>query len=101
MHWMGAAASFGALREHIRMRIFSRCRRENPSSRGALQARLEERKLALQRWRDGGNCRRMVLAPYVKERSGETSTMAEVDIYTTMWCPYCARAKSLLQKKGV
>ena len=27
--------------------------------------------------------------------------MAEVDIYTTMWCPYCARAKSLLQKKGV
>ena len=27
--------------------------------------------------------------------------MAEVDIYTTMWCPYCARAKSLLEKKGV
>ena len=27
--------------------------------------------------------------------------MAEVDIYTTMWCPYCARAKSLLAKKGV
>ena len=27
--------------------------------------------------------------------------MAEVDIYTTMWCPYCARAKSLLDKKGV
>ena len=27
--------------------------------------------------------------------------MAEVDIYTTTWCPYCARAKSLLEKKGV
>jgi len=27
--------------------------------------------------------------------------MAEVDIYTTMWCPYCARAKTLLEKKGV
>ena len=27
--------------------------------------------------------------------------MAEVDIYTTMWCPYCVRAKSLLEKKGV
>jgi glutaredoxin 3 len=27
--------------------------------------------------------------------------MAEVDIYTTMWCPYCARAKSLLEKKRV
>ncbi len=27
--------------------------------------------------------------------------MAEVDIYTTMWCPFCARAKALLQRKGV
>jgi glutaredoxin 3 len=27
--------------------------------------------------------------------------MAEVDIYTTMWCPYCARAKALLERKGV
>ncbi len=27
--------------------------------------------------------------------------MAEVEIYTMMFCPYCARAKSLLSKKGV
>lgn len=27
--------------------------------------------------------------------------MAEVDIYTTMWCPYCSRAKTLLERKGV
>ena len=27
--------------------------------------------------------------------------MAQVDIYTTMWCPYCSRAKSLLERKGV
>lgn len=27
--------------------------------------------------------------------------MAEVTIYTTMMCPYCHRAKSLLSKKGV
>ena len=27
--------------------------------------------------------------------------MAQVDIYTTGWCPYCSRAKALLQKKGV
>jgi glutaredoxin 3 len=27
--------------------------------------------------------------------------MAQVEIYTTMWCPYCARARALLQKKGV
>ncbi len=27
--------------------------------------------------------------------------MAKVEIYTTMWCGYCARAKSLLEKKGV
>lgn len=26
--------------------------------------------------------------------------MAKVEIYTTMWCGYCARAKSLLEKKG-
>ena len=27
--------------------------------------------------------------------------MARVEIYTTGWCPYCTRAKALLQKKGV
>ncbi len=27
--------------------------------------------------------------------------MAEVEIYTTQICPYCMRAKSLLQRKGV
>lgn len=27
--------------------------------------------------------------------------MAQVEIYTTMWCPYCARARTLLQRKGV
>ena len=26
--------------------------------------------------------------------------MARIEIYTTMWCGYCARAKSLLEKKG-
>ena len=27
--------------------------------------------------------------------------MAKVEIYATTWCPYCARARALLQKKGV
>lgn len=27
--------------------------------------------------------------------------MPEVVIYTTAWCPFCVRAKSLLQRKGV
>jgi glutaredoxin 3 len=27
--------------------------------------------------------------------------MAEVELYTTMWCPYCARARILLRRKGV
>ncbi|MCU0985307.1 MAG: glutaredoxin 3 [Acetobacteraceae bacterium] len=27
--------------------------------------------------------------------------MAEIEIYTTFWCPYCAAAKALLGKKGV
>lgn len=26
--------------------------------------------------------------------------MAEIEIYTTFMCPYCARAKALLDKKG-
>jgi glutaredoxin 3 len=27
--------------------------------------------------------------------------MAKVEMYATMWCGYCARARSLLQRKGV
>jgi len=27
--------------------------------------------------------------------------MAQVEMYSTMWCPYCARARALLKKKGV
>jgi glutaredoxin 3 len=26
--------------------------------------------------------------------------MAKVEMYATMWCPYCARARALLKKKG-
>ena len=27
--------------------------------------------------------------------------MPQVEIYSTMFCPYCSRAKSLLERKGV
>ncbi len=27
--------------------------------------------------------------------------MPEVEIYTTLFCPYCARARALLERKGV
>ena len=27
--------------------------------------------------------------------------MLEVVVYTTRWCPYCVRAKSLLSRKGI
>ena len=31
----------------------------------------------------------------------ERAAMAEVEIYTTPLCPYCWRAKRLLEKKGI
>ncbi|HLI11038.1 MAG TPA: glutaredoxin 3 [Alphaproteobacteria bacterium] len=31
----------------------------------------------------------------------EAAAQPEVEIYTTMWCPYCHRAKALLERKGV
>jgi len=31
----------------------------------------------------------------------ECPFVAQVEIYSTLFCPYCARAKSLLAKKGV
>lgn len=27
--------------------------------------------------------------------------MAEVVVYSSIWCPYCARAKALLTRKGI
>jgi glutaredoxin 3 len=27
--------------------------------------------------------------------------MAEVELYTTRWCPYCTRARTLLRRKGI
>jgi glutaredoxin 3 len=27
--------------------------------------------------------------------------MPQVEIYTTAWCPYCSRAKALLERKGI
>jgi glutaredoxin 3 len=34
-------------------------------------------------------------------REKERKSVARVEIYSTLFCPYCARAKSLLAKKGV
>jgi len=34
-------------------------------------------------------------------RPGERTAMAKVEIYSTMFCPYCARARALLQRKGI
>jgi glutaredoxin 3 len=32
---------------------------------------------------------------------GVFAAMAEVELYTTMFCPYCTRARVLLERKGV
>jgi glutaredoxin 3 len=32
---------------------------------------------------------------------GVFAVMAEVELYTTMFCPYCTRARVLLERKGV
>jgi glutaredoxin 3 len=31
----------------------------------------------------------------------EVSAVADVVVYTRAWCPYCRRAKKLLERKGV
>lgn len=40
--------------------------------------------------------------PDRRSREGAADTiMAQIEIYTTMICPYCFRAKKLLDQKGV
>lgn len=40
--------------------------------------------------------------PYLRSgRIGKGDKMAQVELYTTLFCPYCARAHTLLKKKGV
>jgi glutaredoxin 3 len=39
--------------------------------------------------------------PVAHLATSEGSIMARVEIYTKMFCPYCARAKRLLADKGV
>ena len=52
-------------------------------------------------------CRIARVAPFMAhymKRDGNirsVTTMAKVELYTTMWCPYCSRAKALLEHKGV
>ena len=36
-----------------------------------------------------------------KHEKEETRNVAEIEIYTTPFCPFCVRAKSLLKSKGV
>ncbi len=60
-------------------------------------------------WRppDGCVCAIAAGTPYVADcnerahRHQSGTAMAQVEMYTTMWCPYCARARALLEKKGV
>ncbi len=40
-------------------------------------------------------------AGYTKRTKSKDAPMAKIEIYTTALCPYCYRAKALLNKKGV
>jgi glutaredoxin 3 len=48
---------------------------------------------------EGGDRPPPQVSPVVASR--EPSLDSEVVIYTTSWCPYCRRAKALLDRKGV
>src|SRR5258708_18751904 len=46
----------------------------------------------------------MSAGPYLAGDSsgaGDATAMAKVEVYSTMFCPYCARARALLQRKGI
>jgi glutaredoxin 3 len=34
-------------------------------------------------------------------KAGDSETVAKVEVYTTNYCPFCTRAKALLDRKGV
>ena len=47
---------------------------------------------------------RLVCATHMPDDDAElrsTDAMAEVELYTTMYCPYCTRARAVLAQKGV
>jgi glutaredoxin 3 len=36
-----------------------------------------------------------------RENKAKETTVAKIQVYTTTYCPFCTRAKSLLKQKGV
>ena len=49
----------------------------------------------------GGSLYMMGTSRQPLNRAVSKNVSKKIEIYTTPFCPYCARAKSLLQKKGV
>jgi glutaredoxin 3 len=43
----------------------------------------------------------LLSASWTNHQPDGGSVEPEVEIYTTSWCPYCRRAKALLERKGV
>lgn len=41
------------------------------------------------------------MAPALKIKKREPGPMVEIEIYTSPFCPYCWRAKKLLERRGV
>jgi glutaredoxin 3 len=90
------------LRMQIRLHVFlcEHCRRYLHQLRLAVDAlALSAKTDAEERGED-----RILQLLSLSPTNGEQDVGAaepEVDIYTTPWCPYCRRAKALLDRKGV
>ena len=101
------AARFACAARPQCRRQAGRPRRRRDDDRGdgrRMRARAEARRGGVGRRADAGAgiAGRGIIGRRIAERRSaeRTAAMAEVEMYTTMFCPYCARARALLAEEG-